>query len=169
MINVSYIQKAALEKINHELNTGTYFLQDETSGLATDQAEQREHIMKMELQIFALENERDALKKAESDAKIAAEHKSHGDVVIDAYHQKEHDIRDDEYNGLMTVLEEFNMALYTKQEILGKAKRQLTVINDGYSKAFGADGILDRAKATDVIAQTNEMKSIIESTTLLKQ
>jgi hypothetical protein len=40
------------------------------------------------------------------------------------------------------------------------------VINDDYSKAFGADGKLDRSKATDVIAQTTEMKSIIESTTL---
>jgi hypothetical protein len=148
------------------LNTGTFILHDETNRLATDQAEQKEYIMKMELQIFALENERDALKKAESDAKIAAEHKSHGDVVIDADHQKELDIRDDEYNRLMTVLEEFNMALYTKQEILGKAKHQLTVINDGYSKAFGADGILNRVTATDVIAQTNEMKSMIESTTL---
>ena len=69
----------------------------------------------------------------------------------------------------MTVLEGFNKALYTKQQILAKAKHQLTVINDDYSKAFGADGKLDRAKATDVIAQTTEMKSIIESTTLLKQ
>jgi hypothetical protein len=49
---------------------------------------------------------------------------------------------------------------------LGKAKHQLTVSNDDYSKAFGADGKLDRVAATDVIAQTNEMKSIIESTTL---
>ena len=120
----------------------------------------------MELKIFGLENENDALKKAESDAKTAAEHKSHGDVVIDADHQKELDIRDDEYNRLMTVPEEFNMALYTKQQILAKAKHQLTVINDDYSKAFGADGKLDRSKATDVIAQTTEMKSIIESTTL---
>jgi hypothetical protein len=76
----------------------------------------------MELQIFALEKENDAFKKAESDAKIAAEHKSHGDVVIDAYHQKELDIRDDEYNRLMTVVEEFNMALYTKQKNLDKGK-----------------------------------------------
>ena len=164
--HVTDIQKTALEKINQELNTGTFILQDETSSLATDQAEQREYIMKMELQIFALENEMDALKKAESDAKTAAEHKNHGDVVIDADHQKELDIRDDEYNKLMTTLEGFNQALFTKQQILGKAKHQLTVINDDYGKAFGADGKLDRAKATDVIAQTTEMKSIIESTQL---
>jgi hypothetical protein len=93
-------------------------------------------------------------------------HKNHGDVVIDADHQKELDIRDDEYNKIMTVLEELNKALYTKQQILGKAKHQLTVIDDDYSKAFGADGKLDRVAATDVIAQTTEMKSIIESTTL---
>ena len=122
--------------------------------------------MKMELQIFALEKENDDFKKIVSDAKIAAEHKNHGDVVIDADHQKELDIRNDEYNRLMAVVEEFNLTLYKKQQILTNAKRQLTVINDRYSEAFGTDGELDRGKATEIIAQTNEMKSIIESTSL---
>jgi hypothetical protein len=68
LTHVTDIQKGALEKINQELITGTFILQDETNGLAADQAEQREHIMKIELQIFGLEKENDALKKAESDA-----------------------------------------------------------------------------------------------------
>ena len=85
LTHVSEIQKDALEKINQELHTSTFILQDETNRLATDQAEQLERTMKMELKIFGLENENDALKKAESDAKTAAEHKSHGDVVVDAY------------------------------------------------------------------------------------
>ena len=168
LAHVSDIQKTALEKINQELNTGTFIMQDEANRLTTDQAwrEQREYIMKMELQIFALERENDAFKKTVSDAKIAAEHKNHGDVVIDAEHQKELDIRNDEYNRLMAVVEEFNLTLYKKQQILTNAKRQLTVINDRYSEAFGTDGELDRVKATEIIAQTNEMKSIIESTSL---
>jgi hypothetical protein len=148
LTHVTEIQKDALEKINQELNTSTFILQDETNRLATDQTEQLERTMKMELKIFGLENENDALKKAESDAKTAAEHKSHGDVVIDADHQKELDIRNDQYNRLMAIVEDFNLTLYTKQEILTKVKHQLTVINDRYSEAFGADGKLDRAKAT---------------------
>jgi hypothetical protein len=88
LTHVTDIQKVALGKINQELNTGTFIMQDEANRLTTDQAwrEQREYIMKMELQIFALERENDAFKKTVSDAKIAAEHKNHGDVVIDAEH-----------------------------------------------------------------------------------
>ena len=71
-------------------------MQSEVSGLATDQAEQSEHIIKMELKRNELEKKRDALKKAESDAKIAAGQKNHGDVVIDADYQRELGIRDDE-------------------------------------------------------------------------
>jgi hypothetical protein len=44
LTHVIDIQKAALEKINQELNTSTFILHVETSGLATDQAEQREHL-----------------------------------------------------------------------------------------------------------------------------
>jgi hypothetical protein len=58
----------------------------------------------------------------ESYAKIAAEHKNHGDVVVDADYQKELDIRDDEYKKLMKGLENFNKKFYAKQQILSKAK-----------------------------------------------
>jgi hypothetical protein len=166
LTHVTDIQKAALEKINQELNTSTFILHDETSGLATDQAEQRAHIIKMELKINELEIERNAMQKAESDAKIAAEHNNHGDVVIDPEPRKGLDIRADDYKKRMTALEALNKTLYAKQHILGKAKHQLSVINDDYGKAFDADGKLDRKAATDIIAQTTEMKSIIESTQL---
>jgi hypothetical protein len=84
LTHVTDIQKTALEKINQDLNTNTFILQDETSSLAIDQAERRAHIIKMKLEMNELEIEMNALKKAESYAKIAAEHKNHGDVVIDA-------------------------------------------------------------------------------------
>ena len=166
LIHVTNIQKAALEKIDQDLNTNTFILQDETSGLATDQAEQTAHIIKMELEMNELEIEMNALKRAESDAKIVAEHTNYGNAVIDADYQKELDIRHDEYKKLMTALEDFNTTLYAKQQILGKAKHQLFLINDDYGKAFDANGKLDRKVAIDVIAQTTEMKSIIESTQL---
>jgi hypothetical protein len=69
LAHVSDIQKTALEKINQELNTGTFIMQDEANRLTTDQAwlEQSDYIMEMELQIFALEKENDAFKKAEFD------------------------------------------------------------------------------------------------------
>jgi hypothetical protein len=107
LTHVTDIQKVAIEKINEELNNGTviiylYIYLFKTKRLATDQAEQREYIMKMELQIFALENERDALKKAESDAKIAAEHNNHGDVIIDADHQKELDMMTSEMTNIIS-------------------------------------------------------------------
>jgi hypothetical protein len=67
--------------------------------------------------------------------------------AIDADHQKELDIRHDKYKKLMTVLEDFNKTLYAKQQILGKAKHQLSVINDDYGKGFDANGKLDRKDA----------------------
>jgi hypothetical protein len=66
LAHVTDIQKVALETINQELNNGTFIMQDEANRLATDQAEQREYITKMELQIFALEKENDAMLKATS-------------------------------------------------------------------------------------------------------
>ena len=107
LTHVTDIQKTALEKINQDLTNITFIIQSEASSLATDQAEQKEHIIKMELEMNKLEIELVALKKAESYAKIADEHKNHGDVVIDAYYQKELDIREDS-----------NKTLYAKQHIL---------------------------------------------------
>ena len=71
LTHVTDIQQTALEKINQDFNTIAFILQDETSGLATDQAEQREHIINMELEMNELEIEMNALKKAESDYKCS--------------------------------------------------------------------------------------------------
>ena len=71
LTHVTDIQKTALEKINQDLNTNTFILQDETSSLAIDQAERRAHIIKMELEMNELEIEMNALKKAESDYKCS--------------------------------------------------------------------------------------------------
>ena len=66
----------------------------------------------------------------------------------------------------MKRLDDFYKTLYAKKQILSKAKHQLSVINDDMTKAFDASGKLDRSVATDVIAQSAKMKSIIESTQL---
>ena len=50
----------------------------------------------------------------------------------------------------MTALEDFNKTLYANQQILGRAKHQLSVINDDYGEAFDAIGKLDRNIATYV-------------------
>jgi hypothetical protein len=118
LTHVADIQKIALEKINHDLNNITFIMQSEASGLATDQAEQNEHIIKMELKMNELEIELVALEKVESDANFAAEHKNHGDVVINADYQKELGIRDGEYQKLMKRLKDFNKTLYAKQQIV---------------------------------------------------
>ena len=59
-------------------------MQSEAIGLATDLAQQSEHITKMELNTNELVTKMAALKKAVEDANIATEQKNHGDVVIDA-------------------------------------------------------------------------------------
>ena len=59
-------------------------MQSEAIGLATDLAQQSEHITKMELNTNELETKMAALQKAVEDANIATEQKNHGDVVIDA-------------------------------------------------------------------------------------
>ena len=71
LTHVTDIQKTALEKINQDLTNITFIIQSEASSLATDQAEQKEHIIKMELEMNELEIEMNALKKAESDYKCS--------------------------------------------------------------------------------------------------
>ena len=60
-------------------------------------------------------------RKATLDAKIAAEHNSHGDVIIDATYQQELDIRNIEYRELMDTTKAFYKTLYEKEHAIYKA------------------------------------------------
>jgi hypothetical protein len=69
--------------------------------LEANQAEVADSIRKMEIRLDTQEVELRVFNKATSDTKIAAEHNSHGDVIIDVAYQQKFDIRDTEYRELM--------------------------------------------------------------------
>ena len=111
-------QKVELAKINQELIQTTFVTQFETNELEANQAEVADNIRKMEIRLDAHELELRVFKRATSDAKIAAEHNSHGDVIIDAVYQQELDIRDAEYRELMNTTKEFYKTLYEKEQVI---------------------------------------------------
>jgi hypothetical protein len=88
-----------MAKINQELIQTTIVMQFETNELVANQAEVADNNRKMEIRLDAHELELRVFKRTTLDAKIAAEHNSHGDVIIDAVYQQELDIRDAEYRG----------------------------------------------------------------------
>ena len=113
--HASDTQKVELAKINQELIQTTIVMQFETNELEANQAEVADNIRKMEIRLDAQELELRVFKRATPDAKIAAEHNSHGDVIIDAVYQQELDIRDAEYRELMNTTKEFYKTLYEKE------------------------------------------------------
>jgi hypothetical protein len=72
----------------------------------------------MEIRLDAHEVELCVFKRTTSNAKIAAEHNSHGDVVIDAVYQQELDIRDAECRELRNTTKEFYKTLYEKEQVI---------------------------------------------------
>ena len=78
--HVADTQKVELAKINQDLIQTTFVMRFETSELEANQAEVADSIRKMKIRLDTQEVELRVFKRATSDAKIADEHNSHGEL-----------------------------------------------------------------------------------------